>query len=77
MGECFLIRPKTNGVMQSPPLPVVIEMARGITREPEGLRQRLHAAIRARLLVNMEVELVPNGTLPRGEYKSKLVDYPH
>ena len=76
-GEWFQIRPKVSGVMQSPPLPVVVEMARGVTHEPEGLRQRLHAAIRARLLVNMEVELVPYGTLPRGEYKSKLVDYPH
>ncbi|MBI2992823.1 MAG: AMP-binding protein [Gammaproteobacteria bacterium] len=75
VGEMFQIQPRARGVAQSPPLPVVVELARNVAREPEGMRQRMNAAIRARLLVTAEVELVPYGTLPRGEYKTQLVDY--
>ena len=31
--------------------------------------------IREALLVNTEIALVPYGSLPRSEYKSKLVDW--
>lgn len=75
VGEIFQIRPKARGVAQSPPLPIVVELARGIASEPEGIRERMNAAIRSRLLIAADVQLVPYGTLPRGEYKSKLVDY--
>ena len=37
----------------------------------DGIRQR----IRDVLLVTAEIELVPWGTLPRSDYKSKLVDW--
>lgn len=75
VGEVFQIRPNARGVAQSPPLPIVVELAKGIEKAPGRIHERLSAAIRARLLVTAEVILVPYGTLPRGEYKSSLVDY--
>lgn len=69
------VRPKAAGVLQSPPLPVVVELGSGCTNPPEGLRQRIVDEIRARLLVTTDVGLVPYGTLPRETYKSRLVDY--
>jgi phenylacetate-CoA ligase len=71
----FQVRPHSHGVLQSPPLPVVIELGEGITSAPEGLRQRMTEEIRSRLLVTTDVAFVPFGTLPRETYKSKLVDY--
>jgi phenylacetate-CoA ligase len=43
--------------------------------EPPGLADRIAAEIRDRLLVTTEITMVPNGTVPRETYKSKLVDY--
>jgi len=40
-----------------------------------GMQERIASAIRARLLVTAEVELVAYGSLPRDEYKATLVDY--
>jgi len=71
----FRIMPKKKGVAQTPPLPVSVELAPGVTAPPEGLADNVKAAIRSKLVVTTEVTLVPYGTLPRGEYKSKLVDY--
>jgi phenylacetate-CoA ligase len=75
VGETFRIMPTTKGVSQPAPLPIVVELKRGLDRAPEGLAARMNAAIRSRLLVTAAVELVPYGTLERGEYKSKLVDF--
>ena len=75
IGGHFLIRPKEKGVMQSPPLPLSVELAEGLEREPPGIGEELQARIREQLLVRTEVSLVPHGTLPRSEYKTKLVDY--
>jgi phenylacetate-CoA ligase len=75
IGEVFRIMPKVRGVSQLPPLPIVVELGRGRERAPEGLASRMEAAIRSRLLVTAAVELVRYGSLPRGEYKSSLVDY--
>ncbi len=69
------VRPREQGVLQTPPLPVVIELAEGVAQEPEGLRQRMKEEIRARLLVTTDISFVPYNTLPRETYKSKLVDY--
>ena len=69
------VRPRERGVLQTPPLPVVIELGRDTPREPEGLKQRIKDEIRARLLVTTDVSFVPYNTLPRETYKSKLVDY--
>lgn len=76
VGGHFVIRPKQKGVMQSPPLPVSVELAEGLAKEPPGIAEQLQAKIREQLLVRTEVSLVPYGSLPRSEYKTKLVDYP-
>jgi phenylacetate-CoA ligase len=76
VAEIFRIRPRTRGVAQQPPLPIVVELGPSVTAEPEGLRQRLIDEIRTRLLVNADVQLVPYGSLPRDTYKSRLVEYP-
>jgi phenylacetate-CoA ligase len=71
----FQLRPRSRGVLQTPPLPVVIELGKDTPRAPEGLRSRMIDEIRSRLLVTTDVSFVPHGTLPRETYKSKLVDY--
>ena len=68
-----LVRPRAAGVKQEPPLPISVELA------PEvPAASRLADAIRVRLrdvlVVQMDVELVPWGSLQRSEYKSTLVD---
>ena len=68
------IRPKARGVTQTPPLPVVAELARGRLAEP-GLAKAIARRIRDTLMVAAEVELAPPGSLPRSDYKSKLVDW--
>ena len=68
----IMIRPRTKGVRQEPPLPVSVETAPGA--EVEGLAERIRARLRERLLVTMEIELTPAASLPRSEYKSKLVE---
>lgn len=67
------IRPRSEGVKQEPPLPVKVELAEG--REASiGLAESIRKRIRDVLVVNTEIELVGWGSLPRSEYKSKLVD---
>lgn len=68
----ILIAPTADGAKQDPPLPVKVEMAAG-QHPSEGLAQRIEAAIRAKLVFRAVVELVPHGSLPRSEYKSKLI----
>jgi phenylacetate-CoA ligase len=68
-----LIRPGSAAVKQKPPLPISVELARGAAEDAalaESIRERLRAA----LLVQTAVELVPWGSLQRSEYKSKLVE---
>ena len=67
------VRPKKVGVAQPPPVPVRVELAEG---RPVGgdVGERIKARIRDVLLVSAEIELVPWGSLPRSEYKIKLVD---
>jgi phenylacetate-CoA ligase len=67
-----LVRPRAAGVKQDPPLPVTVELARGIEAE-EGLESVISDRLRAVLVVSTEIELVPFGTLRRSEYKSHLV----
>jgi phenylacetate-CoA ligase len=75
VGEAFRIRPRVPGVSQPTPLPIVVELGPGVTVEPPGLRERITAEIKTRLLIAADLELVPHGTLPRDTYKTKLVDY--
>ncbi len=67
------VRPRKSGVKQDPPLPVLVELAPGESADP-ALAAALAAEIRSALLFSAEIELVPAGTLPRSEYKAKLID---
>ncbi len=69
------VRPKERGVLQTPPLPVVVELGEGMAKAPPGLAERIKQEIRSRLLVTTDIHLAPYGTLPRETYKSKLIDY--
>ena len=68
----IVIRPRAAGVRQDPPLPVRVEIAPGAGSE--GLAERIRARLREKLVVTTEIELTPAGSLPRSEYKSKLVE---
>jgi phenylacetate-CoA ligase len=70
----MLIRPRAKGVRQEPPLPIAVEAASGA--DVEGLADRIRARLREALLVSTEIAIVPAGSLPRSEYKSKLVEKP-
>lgn len=71
----FSIRPMTQGVLQTPPLPVVVEVAHGQSTENPVLAKQIKDEIKARLLVTTDVRLVEHGQLPRETYKTKLVDF--
>jgi phenylacetate-CoA ligase len=68
------VRPRRRGVRQEPPLRVLIELAEGQVADP-ALAGAIHDALRSALLFAPEVRLVTPRSLPRSEYKSKLVDY--
>ena len=70
----ILVKPQADGVKQEPPLPVVVELARGgadDARLAEAIRERLRDV----LVVQTRVDLVPWGSLRRSEYKSRLVEH--
>ena len=64
------IRPKARGVKQDPPLPVFIEAV-----NESGLVESIAREIRSTLLFAAEVRIVAPQSLPRSDYKSKLVDF--
>jgi len=67
------LRPSGTGVKQEPPLPVVVELSQGV--EPNAdLAETIRERIRAVLVVQTHVELVPWGSLERSEYKGQLVE---
>jgi len=68
------LRPRQPGVTQEPPLPVVVELARGAAAD-EALAEAIRERLRSVLVVQTRVELVPFGSLTRSEYKSELVEY--
>jgi phenylacetate-CoA ligase len=69
----IVIRPAVAGVRQEPPLPVIVEATQDAR---EGLAERIRSRIRDVLLVTTRIELTAAGSLPRSEYKSKLVEKP-
>jgi phenylacetate-CoA ligase len=69
------VRPKEAGVLQTPPLPVLVELGEEFAGSMDDLKQELQSEIRSRLLVTTDLQLVPYGTIPRETYKSKLIDY--
>jgi len=66
----ILIRPKQRGVKQEPPLPVLVE-----GQDDPALAKTISLELRNSLTFTPEVRLVPPQSLPRSDYKSKLVDY--
>ncbi len=67
------VRPRAAGVKQEPPLPVAVELAHGSEPDP-GLAGAIRDRLRAVLVVQTDVELVPHGSLERSEYTSRLVE---
>jgi phenylacetate-CoA ligase len=70
----ILVRPQAAGVKQDPPLPVSVELAPGAAADAD-LAEAIRERLRAVLVVQTRIDLVPWGTLRRSEYKSKLVDH--
>ena len=67
--------PARDGVKQDPPLPIRVEMTRGVAVDADpGLAESIRERLRSVLVVQTAIELVPFGTLARSEYKSKLVE---
>ena len=69
----ILVRPRSPGVKQDPPLPVAVELARDASPD-DALAAEIRDRLRSVLVVQTQVELVPFGTLQRSETKSKLVE---
>jgi phenylacetate-CoA ligase len=69
----LLIKPRAAGVRQEPPLPIVVELAKAAD---EGLAERIRQRLREKLIFSAEIVLAPAESLPRSEYKSKLVAKP-
>ncbi len=64
----ILIKPHAKGVKQEPPLPVLVE-------GESALGERIAKEIRSALLFTPQVQMVRPQSLPRSDYKVKLVDY--
>jgi phenylacetate-CoA ligase len=67
------VRPRRRGFRQDPPLKVLVES--GGADAPADLAERIRTRIRDVLLVTTEIGHVPFDSLPRSDYKSKLVDW--
>ena len=67
----MLIRMDGEGPKVDPPLRIRVEAGSGAG---DGLAARIEQALRARLIVQARVELVPRGVLPRTEMKASLVE---
>jgi phenylacetate-CoA ligase len=68
------IRPSRRGFRQDPPLKVLVELSEG-EADGDAIADEIRKRIRDALLVNTRIVLVPYGSLPRSDYKSKLVDW--
>ncbi|MGH8741304.1 MAG: phenylacetate--CoA ligase family protein [Burkholderiales bacterium] len=64
----LLIRPRARGVKQEPPLPILVEGDREIA-------ESIAKEIRGALTFTPEIRMVPPQSLPRSDYKSRLVDF--
>jgi phenylacetate-CoA ligase len=70
----ILLKPRIRGFRQDPPLRLAVELGEGEAADA-ALAAEIRGRIRSALLVATEIALVPHGTLPRSDYKSKLVDW--
>jgi phenylacetate-CoA ligase len=64
----LLIKPRSRGVKQEPPLPILVE------GEPD-VAEAIAREIREALTFSPEIRVVPPQSLPRSDYKSRLVDF--
>jgi phenylacetate-CoA ligase len=64
----ILIRPRSRGVRQEPPLPIAVE-------GDASLAETIAKEIRNALTFTPQVRMVAPQSLPRSDYKSKLVDF--
>jgi phenylacetate-CoA ligase len=69
----ILVKPEAPGVKQEPAVPVAVELGPGVTADA-ALADAIRERLRAVLVVQTRVDLVPWGSLRRSEYKSKLVE---
>jgi phenylacetate-CoA ligase len=70
----LLVKPAAPGTRQEPPLPLDVELGEDVAAR-DDLAERIEAAIRAKLVATTRVTLVPYASLPRSEYKTKLVKH--
>jgi phenylacetate-CoA ligase len=68
------VRPAQKGSRQSPPLKVLVELGEGGEPKP-ALADQIRKRVREALLVTTDIAFLPFGSLPRSDYKSKLVDW--
>jgi phenylacetate-CoA ligase len=68
------VRPRVKGFRQDPPLLVAVELGEQTAADP-ALAERIRSRLREKLTVTTAIHLVPFNTLPRSNYKSKLVDW--
>jgi len=70
-GDMLILLDKP-GPKADPPLKIQAEYSRGV-QDLGTLKKRIEEALRDKLVFRADVELVPEGTLPRFEMKAKLV----
>jgi phenylacetate-CoA ligase len=70
----ILVKPRSPGTKQEPPLPVAVELARGTDADP-ALAAAICDRLRGALVVQTRVDLVPWGSLRRSDYKATLVEH--
>lgn len=77
-----MFQPKVNGILEiqldkpgpkvDPPMKIKVEYEKGVG-ELDQLKKEIETTIREKLVFRADVELVPDGSLPRYEYKGKLI----
>ena len=69
----IVLRPKSEGPKQDPPLPLAVELAEGAEADDE-LAEAIAKRMREALVAQFDVELVRFGSIERSEVKAKLVE---
>ena len=70
----LLVKPRSPGVKQEPPLAIAVELVKDATADA-ALAEAIGKRLRDVLVFTAAVDLVPWGSLARSEYKSKLVQH--
>jgi phenylacetate-CoA ligase len=70
----LMLRPGKRGVKQDPPLKIIVEREKGVASDPD-LAAKIAAEIRSALIFTADIVLVDAETLPRSDYKTRLLDY--